>query len=258
MSLKRLLLYLLVFILMIFIVPALVTLAWWELQDRPRSWRAADWSSARLLPEASSGQEPAVYIMAARTGGLKGAFAVHSWIVLKRESANSYERYDKVGWGSPIRRSAYAADGRWYSNLPQIVCEAHGDDAIRIMPAIDAAIENYPYAHTGDYTIWPGPNSNTFIAHITHEVPELGACMAPNATGRDFAPGFAALDISRNGWNLHATLGGLAGFAIGRDVGFELHFMGLVAGFDLMRPAIKVPAYGLVGMPFTRTAQAKH
>ena len=56
--------------------------------------------------------------MAARTGGLKGAFSVHTWIVIKKAGAKAYERYDKVGWGMPIRRNAYPADGRWYSNVP--------------------------------------------------------------------------------------------------------------------------------------------
>ena len=36
---------------------------------------------------------------------------------------------------------------------------------------IEAAIRSYPYADT--YRSYPGPNSNTFLAHIGREVPAL-------------------------------------------------------------------------------------
>jgi hypothetical protein len=45
---------------------------------------------------------------------------------------------------------------------------------------------------------------------------------------------------------VHATLYGLAGFSAGWHSGFEVHLMGLVAGIDIKRIGIKVPAFGLV------------
>lgn len=234
------------FIAVVFILPALATAGWWHFQQRPASWRAADWSSAGVLAAAPLPEEAAIHILAARTGGFKGAFAVHSWVVVKKPGASAFERYDKVGWGSPIRRNAYAADGRWYSNPPAIVASVTGDEAARLIPAVEAAIAGYPYSHHGDYRIWPGPNSNSFVAHVLRAVPELGATLPPNAAGRDFAPGLFAFDIAPDGRDVHVTLGGLAGFAAGLRSGFELHFMGLVAGVDVMRPALKVPAYGRV------------
>lgn len=234
----------LLFVLIVFVIPALATLAWWQAQARPGSWRAADWSSSGVLAAAPEADEAAIHILAARTGGLKGAFAVHSWIVVKKPGASAYDRYDKVGWGSPVRHNAYAADGRWYSNPPAIVASLEGEDAARLIPKVELAIESYPYSRRGDYHIWPGPNSNSFVAHVLREVPELGAILPPNAAGRDFAPGFASLDIAPDWLDVHATLGGLAGFALGVRSGIELHFMGLVAGIDVARPALKVPAYG--------------
>jgi hypothetical protein len=239
---------LLLFILVIFILPVLATLAWWQFKERPASWRAADWSASGVLPAAASNRDAAVYLMAARTGGLKGALSVHSWLVLKRAGASPYDRYDKVGWGSPVRRNAYPADGRWYSNTPWIVHEIHGEEAARLIPEFEAAIAGYPYSHRGDYHIWPGPNSNTFTAHVLREVPEFGGFLPPNATGRDFAPGFFDADWSAEALDLHVTFGGLAGFAAGKVSGFELHFMGLVAGLDFRNPALKIPAAGAIGM----------
>jgi hypothetical protein len=245
------------FILVVFIAPALITLAWWELRERPGSWRSADWSASGVLPPATSDTRAAVYLMAARTGGHKGAFAVHSWIVTKEAGATQYNRYDKVGWGSPVRRNAYPADGRWYSNTPWIVHAVHGGEAERLIPEIEAAIASYPHAQRGNYRIWPGPNSNTFIAYVLREVPEFGGFLPPNATGRDFAPGPLAIDWSDEAYDLHVTVAGLAGFAIGEVSGLEVHFMGLVAGIDFRQPGLKIPAAGLVSLQsFVSSADA--
>lgn len=240
----------LVFIVVVFVLPTAVTVAWWEARDRPPSWRAADWSSSGLLPAAGAESQAAVYILAARTGGLKGAFAVHSWIVTKQAGATAYMRYDKVGWGTPVRTNAYDADGRWYSNPPQIVCEEKGARAETLIPAMEEAIASYPYANRGDYLAWPGPNSNSFVAHVVREVPALGSCLLPNATGRDYAPGLLAFDWSPESWDIHVTAGGLLGFSLGLASGIEVHFMGLVAGFDILNPALKIPAYGRVNLTF--------
>lgn len=73
-------------------------------------------------------------------------------------------------------------------------------------------------------------------------MPELGAALPPNATGRDYAPGLFAVDLAPDWRDLHVTLGGLAGFALGARSGIEVHFAGLVAGFDFALMAIKIPA----------------
>lgn len=236
----------LLFILLVFVLPALATLGWWLLQDRPSSWRSADWSASGVLPVAHDARQAAVYVMAARTGGLKGAFAVHSWIVTKEAGDAPYMRYDKVGWGSPIRRNNYAPDARWYSNKPVIVHAVTGPAAEKLIPQVEAAIRAYPYSKQGDYHIWPGPNSNSFVAHVVRSVPELGAHMPPNAVGRDYDARWLAVDWYPRSWDLHVSLAGFAGLTLGWTSGVELQFMGLVAGIDFARPAVLVPAFGRV------------
>lgn len=231
-------------LILVFIFPALATAGWWSLKDRPDSWSSADWSATGILLDPAADEEAAAYLMAARTGGLKGAFSVHSWIVMKEPAGREYVRYDTVGWGMPIRRNGYPADARWYSNDPEIIHSVHGEEAARLIPLFEAAIERYPYSGRGDYRIWPGPNSNSFIAYLLREVPEFGAVMPSNAVGRDFAPGFFSADWSPEAWDFHATFGGFLGLAAGLRSGLEVHFAGLVAGIDLMRPALKIPAYG--------------
>lgn len=235
----------LVFLLAVFIAPALANIAWWYVKDRPANWRQADWSSSGLLPPADADAEAAVYVLAARTGGLKGALSVHSWIVTKKAGASSYDRYDKVGWGAPIRKNSRPADGRWYSNEPFTVHALRGEAAEQLIPQVEAAIASYPYSHHGDYRVWPGPNSNSFVAHVVRAVPELGG-LPPNATGRDFWPGVVSAGWSPATGDLHASLFGLAGFSAGQTSGLELHFLGLVAGIDVLHPALKIPAWGRV------------
>ncbi len=233
-------------ILLVFVMPALATAGWWSAREHPGSWRNADWSSSGILPRAPSKDEAAIYVLAARTGGLKGAFSVHSWLVVKRPGSASYDRYDKVGWGSPIRHNAYAADGRWYANAPEIVASATGPEAARLIPAVEQAIADYRYSNRGDYRMWPGPNSNSVVAHVLRSAPDLGAILPPNATGRDYAPGLFAVDLAPDWRDIHVTLGGFFGFAAGVRSGIEFHFAGLVVGVDLANPAVKIPAYGTV------------
>lgn len=221
--------------------------AWWAVQERPQGWRAASWRSSGLLPGKPPRDEASIMVLAARTGGMKGALALHSWIVIKKPGMDNYERYDKVGWGNPVRRNAYDADGLWYSNRPFVVGSVTGEEARRLIPQVEAAIAAYPHSRPGGYTIWPGPNSNSFVAHVLAAVPALGFDLPPNAVGRDYRPGVFALDIAPDGRDLHFTFGGYAGFAAGLRSGLELHFMGLVAGVDIARPALKLPGFGRIG-----------
>ncbi|MBP1850234.1 DUF3750 domain-containing protein [Rhizobium halophytocola] len=239
--LKRLLLTLVV----VFILPPLVSAGLWISADRPQSYRDANWSSAGILPRAGESRPAAIYVFSAMTGGLKGAVASHAWIVTKARDAAAYTRYDKLGWGTPIRRNSRAADAYWYSNRPRLVAALHGESAERLIPKVEAAIAGYPHARPGDYRIYPGPNSNSFAAHVLRQVPELGAVLPPDAVGRDYLAGGQVFFADSDGRDYHLSLGGLAGINAGARSGLEINLFGLVFGVapDL---ALKVPAFGMV------------
>ena len=181
--------FVMLIIIAVFLVPLIAHAAFYALGDDPRSWRDADWSTTSLLPTACDFQPARVVVFTGTTGAWKGIFSVHSWIVFKGANAKTWTRYDVVGWGNPLRTNGWPADGRWYGNMPVAIADVSGMDAERLIPKIEQAVHDYRFAHTGDYRIWPGPNSNSFVAAVLRAVPELGVALPPNAVGRDFRDG---------------------------------------------------------------------
>jgi hypothetical protein len=242
--------------LALFLLPLAARAALFAMEDRPRNWRDADWSSIGSLPPAAQHPDARVLVLSGQTGGWKGVVAVHSWIVVKRDNARSWSRYDVVGWGNPVRINGWAPDGRWYGGRPFVVADIQGAEAQALIPKIEAAIQDYQFRNAGDYRIWPGPNSNTFVATVLRAVPEIGVTLPPNALGRDFRPAaYAGWSDSRTG--IEANLWGLFGVKLGWVEGVEVNVLGLVAGLDLRNPAVKVPGFGRLGVLPGNIATAK-
>ena len=232
--------------LILFLLPVAVRAGLYAFSQHPTHWRDADWSSSGMLAQASADPRARVIVMSGRAGGLKGVVAVHSWIVLKGPNARTWTRYDVASWGNPVKINNWPPDGRWYGSAPAIVADIAGADAQALIPKIEAAVQSYQYDRAGDYRVWPGPNSNTFVASVLRAVPELGAELPPNAIGRDFRPlPYAGLSDSRTG--IEVNLWGLFGVKVALDEGVEVNVLGLVAGLDLRRPALKLPAFGRIG-----------
>ena len=96
-----------------------------------RHWSEARWDSAGLAPDPATTPDAVVQVYAARAWGWKGIFAVHTWLIMKREGAARYDRYEVVGWGvrhgrPAVRRDMRAIDGYWAGNLPHIVVDRRG------------------------------------------------------------------------------------------------------------------------------------
>jgi hypothetical protein len=217
-------------------------------------WSSARWDSAGLAPDPASHPDPVVQVYAARTWGWRGIFAVHTWIVMKREGAAAYERYDVVRWGlasdgSSVRRDfrGRAPDGYWAGNRPSVLVDHRGPEVNAMIQALDAAIAGYPYAHS--YRTWPGPNSNTFVAHLARAVPALGLDLPPTAVGKDFLTNGGVLASTPSGTGYQLSLLGLIGVSIARSEGFELNLLGLTLGLDPLGLAIKLPGIGRLGLP---------
>jgi hypothetical protein len=198
------------------------------------------------MGDATVHPQARILVMSGRTRGWKGALAVHSWVVIKRENERAWRRYDVAGWGNPVRLNWWPPD-LWFGEYGTVVVDITGAQAQALIPRIEAAIKNYPYANDGDYVIWPGPNSNTFVATVLRAVPELGAMLPPNAVGRDYRP-LPYAGLTDSGTGVEASLWGVLGVKLGWVEGVEVNVLGLVAGLDVRHPAVKVPGFGRVGL----------
>ncbi|QTL05311.1 DUF3750 domain-containing protein [Aquabacter sp. L1I39] len=232
----------------LYLLPLAIGAGLWLAGDAPRDFRSADRSSAGLLPPAEAHEPAVVRVFAARTVRWRGIFAVHSWIVLKEQGAARYERYDYTAWGEPIRVNGFVADGRWFGQEPDLIFAADGAEAARLIPALRRAIAEYGPRRLGDYSAWPGPNSNTFVAAVLAAVPGTDAVLPPTAIGKDFPVDGRWLARTPSGTGVRVSLGGYGGITLGWVEGVELNILGAVAGLDLRRPAIKLPALGRLGM----------
>jgi Protein of unknown function (DUF3750) len=232
-----------------FLAPLAAHAAWWISHDEAAAWHTADWSSANLLPRSGANSKAAVYVFAARTGRWKGIFAHHSWIVIKEKGARGYTRYDKVGWGRPIKVNGWDPDARWYGHMPVVVAAFQGQDAEQLIPKIRAAVASYPYNQAGMYSPWPGPNSNSFVAHVLAAIPEAGVVLPPTAIGKDWRADSHVIGWAPSGTGIQFSVGGLLGFTLAWAEGLEVNILGLVTGVDIRRPAIKLPGFGRIGMP---------
>ncbi len=239
---------LLIFLFLIFAPIAASAARYFWLGDGRGNWQTADRSSAGLLPSAAAHPQAVIRVFAARTVRWRSIFAVHTWIVVKEKDARSYTRYDYTAWGEPIRTNGFAPDGRWFGAVPETIVAVDGERAEALIPKIRYVIENYKFRSYGDYSAWPGPNSNTFVQAALDSVPELRAVLPPTAIGKDFPYDGRWVGITPSGTGIFVTLAGYVGVTVGWVEGVELNFFGAVLGFDLRRPALKLPGLGRVGV----------
>ena len=215
------------------------------------SWSQASREPSGQAPDPAITREAVVQIYAARTVGWRGVFGVHTWVTVKREGAAEYRRYEVMGWGvdrgaPAVRVDRTGPDNYWFGAKPELLVDVRGTDVGALITRIEAAVAAYPYPST--YRTWPGPNSNTFVAHVGRAVPELRLVLPPTAIGKDFLPGGALMAVSPAGRGLQLSLLGLAGVLAGWEEGLEINVLGLTFGIDVKAPALKLPVAGRLGV----------
>jgi hypothetical protein len=239
---------LIVFLMLVFVPIAASATRYLWLGDGRGNWQTADRSSAGLLPPAATQPDAVVRVFSARTVRWRGIFAVHTWIVVKDKGEPNYTRYDYTAWGDPVRTNGFAPDGRWFGAVPETVIAVDGEQAESLIPKIRCIVENYKFRTYGDYSAWPGPNSNTFVQAALDSVPELRAVLPPTAIGKDFPYNGQWMGVTSSGTGVYVSLAGYLGMTVGWVEGFEFNFLGAVIGFDVRRPALKLPGLGRVGI----------
>ena len=246
--LPRLVLCAVVFIALLASIP-LMTLAFGNIATS-RDWRTASHRPSGLAPDPAVERRAVVQVYSARTFGWRGAFAVHTWMAAKAPDAEQYSRYEVIGWYARMGQSAVSVtqtktpDTEWFSAAPEVIRDLRGDEAQAVIAKLPAAVAAYP--HPDLYRAWPGPNSNTFVAHIGRTLPELRVTLPATAIGKDYLPAGAFFAQTPSGTGYQASLGGVLGVIAGGDEGFELNVLGLVTGIDFVHPAIKLPGIGRI------------
>jgi Protein of unknown function (DUF3750) len=231
----------------LYLLPLGISAARYWLDGTGAGWRTADRSSVGVLPPADS-KAAVVRIFAAQTVRWRGIFATHSWIVFKPANTSSYTRYDYTAWGDPVRLNGFEPDGRWFGRPPAVVFAADGDLAEAMIPLMQAAIANFAWQKSGDYSAWPGPNSNTFVQAIMDNVPQIRRSLPPTAIGKDYPYDGRWVHWTASGSGVRITLGGYVGVTVAWVEGVEINILGGVLGLDLRHPAIKLPGLGRFGM----------
>ena len=79
-------------------------------------------------------------------------------------------------------------------------------------------------------------------------MPELGLDLPPTAIGKDFRGLDDAIGRAPSGGGVQLSLFGVAGMILAPEEGVELNLLGLSAGIDLARPALRLPAIGRIGV----------
>ena len=216
-----------------------------------QDWRTADRSSAGIAPDPQNTPEAVVQVYAARAFNWRGALAVHTWVAAKPRDGDYYTVHQVMGWrryqNLPVVISTPDIPDRlWYGARPELLVDLRGEQATQAIPRIEAAVASYPFVH--EYGLWPGPNSNTFTAHVGREVPELALDLPTTAIGKDFLTNGSIVESAPSGTGAQLSLYGLLGVTVAREEGLELNILALNFGIDLLRPAIKLPGIGRIGM----------
>ena len=218
--------------------------------DLNARWSSASRETTGSAPDPAEVTDAVVQVYGARAFSWRGAFAVHTWISVKAENASTFTTYEVLGWRarrgiSVVTSNTGPPDRAWYGQPPELYVDIRGPQASALIPQIQAAVRSYPYAD--EYRIWPGPNSNTFTAHVARLVPEMRLDLPPTAVGKDYLGGWKVWAPSPSGTGYQLSAHGLAGVMVGTEEGLEMNLLGLSFGLDPADFALRLPGFGIVG-----------
>src|SRR5690349_14887991 len=208
---------------------------------------AASGALAGLAPDPATTHEAVVQVYGARTMGVKGIFGVHTWVAVKATDAPAWTVYEIIGWRLRWSDTALVVrnrqpDAPWFGSPVELYADKRGPGVDELIKRIEKAAHDYPYANT--YTLWPGPNSNTFTAWIARAVPELQVDLPATAIGKDYI-GSNFVSSAPSGSGFQFSVGGVLGVAAGPIDGFELNLLGL--NFGASANGLKLPLIGRIG-----------
>lgn len=246
--------FLVLFLLLTVAGPLYVILT--ENIDFTADYRTASRNTAHLAPDPDAYHDAVIQVYSARTFNWRGIFSVHTWIATKIKNGNQYHVYQLIGWRlyrnlPPLVTDPDIPDRLWFDQTPTVILDIRGQKAEELIPEISKAAKTYPYPD--QYTYWPGPNSNTFIAYVGRQIPGLELAMPSNAVGKDYLMNGAIFSRAPSCTGYQISLYGVLGLMLAKREGFELNLFGLVYGFSPTMLILKLPGFGDINFSAVRT-----
>lgn len=162
--------------------------------------RTVNRESAGIAPHPARVAEAVLHVYGARASSWRGWLAIHTWIAVKPTGATEYTVYEVDGWRQPrglpvLRIENDLPDRHWNGKRPKLLKEFRGDGVDALIAAVDRAAKSYPWPET--YSIFPGPNCNSFTAWIAANVPELALELPHSAIGSGYTARKLVVDKRR-------------------------------------------------------------
>ncbi|MDH5552214.1 MAG: DUF3750 domain-containing protein [Nitrosomonas sp.] len=213
-------------------------------------WRTASRESAGIAPDPAVTTEAIIQVYGARAYSWRGYFGIHTWIAVKPTSADAFTVYEVIGWRLKRNRRVLVShqnppDSRWFDSMPEVLADKRGEGVDELIVRIEKAARDYPFKR--QYSVWPGPNSNTFTAWVSRFVPELELDLPPTAIGKDFL-GHQLFDSAPSGSGFQISFYGILGILVSQVEGIELNLLGLSFGIDPVPLALKLPMVGRINL----------
>jgi Protein of unknown function (DUF3750) len=200
-----------------------------------------------IAPQAATAPSvlPSTYVVQLRYATLPHvlrAFAVHYWFVMFDPASRQWHRWEvwqsKDAGGKSIghvhcdlRHPDCGVGGGAY----RLAAEWNGSPARAICSVLNNARD---YPHRDRYRVWPGPNSNTFVAWVLREA-ALHHSFDPRAIGKDYVGLFGVGRSARPpGAQLETPL---LGVKFSLHDGVEVHWLCLTWGLRWSPLAIDTP-----------------
>lgn len=140
-----------------------------------------------IAPDPHTHTEAVIQVYGANVWGFRGRFAIHTWVATKEAYATDYQIFQVIGWRLRRGNSVVSVSGGdpakpWFGSPAMLLHDLRGPEAEVLIDRVHHAASSYPFAH--EYSMWPGPNSNSFVAWIGLEVPALNLRLPSKAIGQ--------------------------------------------------------------------------
>lgn len=205
-----------------------------------------------VLAARPADKDHVVRIWQSRLPSVLQPLAVHLTFELRTpetppgEVGDTWEVWQNAGTsGSHVREGLHVVGHGVGGGDSTLLHELRGKAARKAIAWIQ--IHAPGYRHRERYLAWPGPNSNTFVADLIRDCPELSCVLPSTAIGKDW-PGILALRRTTTGLGFDLDFL-IIGASLGLTDGVQVRALGLAFGIQFWPPALLLPGVGRVGVP---------